>query len=142
MLALGSPMSYTVQMPGWLSAEAALASRWKRSRARGPGPGLGEELQSDGPAEPRVFGLVHDAHTPAAELAGDLVVGDGLADHRPASAAPAGYSFSNSGSPWRIVRSGSRRVHTGSRNPAFQARERADIASAFLLIVQKTQAAL
>ena len=25
------PTSYTVQMPGWLSAEAAFASRWKRS---------------------------------------------------------------------------------------------------------------
>jgi hypothetical protein len=26
-------MSWTVQMPGWLSAEAARASRWKRSSA-------------------------------------------------------------------------------------------------------------
>ena len=101
-----------------------------------------QELERDVAAELRVLGLVHDAHAAAAELPGDLVVGDGLADHWPASAAPAGYSFSNSGSPWRSVRSGSRRTQSGSRNPAFQARPRAAIASAFLLIVQKTQAAL
>ena len=28
-----SSIAYTVQMPGWLSAEAARASRWKRSSA-------------------------------------------------------------------------------------------------------------
>ena len=38
--------------------------------------------QSDRPFEFRVFSLVNHAHAAFAELGGDLVVGDDLADHR------------------------------------------------------------
>ena len=41
----------------------------------------GQEFQRDGPVELRILGLVYHAHAAPAELGGDLVVGDGLADH-------------------------------------------------------------
>src|SRR5260370_22780093 len=40
-----------------------------------------EKFQCDMPAELEVFGLIHHAHTPAAELTRDAAVRNGLADH-------------------------------------------------------------
>ena len=40
-----------------------------------------EELQGDHALEARIFGLVDNTHPAFAELGGDLVVGDGLANH-------------------------------------------------------------
>ena len=42
----------------------------------------GQELQCDDTAQTGVLGLVDHAHAAFAELLDDLVVGDGLADHR------------------------------------------------------------
>ena len=70
---------------GWSRADAARASRWKRSSAaRVLRPSRRQELERHGAPEPRVLGLVDDAHAAAAEL-GDAVVRDGLADHAPPS---------------------------------------------------------
>ena len=71
-----------VQMLGWLSAEAARASRWKRSTACGSLRHLGrQELQGDASAEAQVLRLIHDAHAAPAQLLEDPVVRDSLADH-------------------------------------------------------------
>ena len=40
-----------------------------------------QELEGDGTLQLRVFSLVDDTHAAFAEFGGDLVVGDGLADH-------------------------------------------------------------
>ena len=42
---------------------------------------FGEKFQRDETAELGVFGFIDDAHSAAAELFQDAVVGDGLADH-------------------------------------------------------------
>ena len=42
---------------------------------------VGQELQSHKAPEPHILGLVHDAHSAAAELLDDAVVRDGLANH-------------------------------------------------------------
>jgi hypothetical protein len=42
---------------------------------------FGQELQCDKAAQLQVFGFVHHAHAAPAELLGDAVVRDGLADH-------------------------------------------------------------
>ena len=69
-------------MLGWFSAEAARASRWKRSSAWAScGDVFGEELEGDEAAELDVFGLVDHAHAAAAEFFEDAIVRDGLADH-------------------------------------------------------------
>ena len=77
-----SSASWIVQMCGWLSGEAARASRLKRSTAwRVPGQLVRQELERHLAAEARVFGLVDDAHAAAADLLEDPVVREGLADH-------------------------------------------------------------
>src|SRR4029077_19682752 len=48
-------------------------------RLRVTGKFIGKELQSDVPTEFEVFGFVHDAHTTAANLADNSVVGNRLA---------------------------------------------------------------
>ena len=111
-------------------------------RGRVPRHLRGQELERDVAAELRVLGLVDDAHAAAAELRRDPVVRDRLADHSRPSLEPGGYSFSNSGSPWRSARSGSRRAQSGSRKPASQAFWIAARASGFFPSWQKTQAAL
>lgn len=40
-----------------------------------------QELDRDRPAEPRIFGLINDAHSPLTKLPADPVAGDGLAIH-------------------------------------------------------------
>ena len=42
---------------------------------------VGQELEGDETAQPRVFGLVDHTHPAAAELPDNAVVRDGLADH-------------------------------------------------------------
>ena len=59
-------------MFGWLSAEAARASRWNRSMAC---------ASLDEAAELDVLGFVDHAHATAAELLNDAVVRDCLANH-------------------------------------------------------------
>jgi hypothetical protein len=60
-----------VQMLGWLSAEAARASRRKRCR------------QGHRAAQLGIFGLVDYPHAAAAEFFYDAIVGDRLADQLP-----------------------------------------------------------
>ncbi len=43
---------------------------------------VGQKLQSHEAAKHEVFGLVHHAHAPAAQLFQDAIVRDGLTDHR------------------------------------------------------------
>ena len=58
-----------VQMLGWFRAEAALASRRKRSRACGSwAKFVGQKFQRDEAMEAGVFGLVDHAHATAAEF--------------------------------------------------------------------------
>ena len=57
------------------------AARARRHR----GSALGEELQRDGPVEPRVDGLVDHAHAAAAEPLSDAVVRDSATFQRGAS---------------------------------------------------------
>ena len=72
-----------VQMLGWFRAEAALASRRKRSRACGSaGERIGEEFQGDEAIEQSVLGFVDDAHSAAAETFEDAEVRNGLSDER------------------------------------------------------------
>ena len=69
-------------MLGWFRADAARASRRKRSRACGSfGYVIRQELQSDEAAEFGVLGLVDHTHAAPAELLDDAVMRDGLADH-------------------------------------------------------------
>ena len=42
---------------------------------------FGQELERDETVEPGVLGLVHDAHSAAAQLANDAVVGNSCVDH-------------------------------------------------------------
>ena len=68
-------------MFGWLRAEAALASRWKRASASGVGHARAEDLHRHGPPQAGVAGTVDDAHAALAELLGDLEVPERLACH-------------------------------------------------------------
>ena len=69
-------------MLGWLSAEAARASRRKRSeRLWVFSYVVRQEFQSDEATEFGVLRLVNDTHPTAAELFHDAIVGDRLADH-------------------------------------------------------------
>ena len=68
-----SPMSYSVQMCGCVSCEIARASRSKRSRNCGSAAARRENLDGDGPVEPRVARLVDLAHAAGAEGGHDLV---------------------------------------------------------------------
>ena len=71
-----------VQMFGWFSADAARASRRKRSRACGSCERLvGQELEGHETAEGGVFRFVDHAHATAAQKFHNAVVGNGLSDH-------------------------------------------------------------
>ena len=71
-----------VQMFGWLSAEAARASRCEPLDGGGiAGSVGGQELQRHLAAEARVLGPVDDPHASAAEEIEDPVMGDGGPDH-------------------------------------------------------------
>ena len=60
-----------MQMPGWVSAAAARASRRSRSRCAGSRvQRRRQRLERDGPAEPRVGGQVDAAHAAAAQSRG------------------------------------------------------------------------
>jgi hypothetical protein len=50
-----------------------------------------QEFQRDGPVQLRVLGLVHHTHATLAELPGDLVVRDNLADHCSSSCEPPSF---------------------------------------------------
>ena len=66
-------------MFGWFREDAALASRWKRVESlRIIGEFVGKKLQGDVATELQVFRLIHDAHSPAADLAEDAVMGNRL----------------------------------------------------------------
>ncbi len=59
-------------MPGWLSFEAACASRWKRCSASAScAISAGRNLSATCRPSFGVLGLVHDSHPAAAELRGD-----------------------------------------------------------------------
>ena len=71
-----------VQMLGWFRAEAARASRRKRSSAcESLAKVIRQELQGDKAPELRVFGFVDHSHATAAQFLGNPVVRDGLVDH-------------------------------------------------------------
>lgn len=71
-----------VMMPGWLRAEAALASWMKRGLARGIGDLLRrQDLEGHEAVQVRVAGLIDDAHAAFAELVEDLIVQQPLAGH-------------------------------------------------------------
>jgi len=68
-------------MFGWLRAEAALASRRKRSSDWRCSAVCRKKLQSDKTVKPGILRLVDDTHPSTAELFDNAVVRDGLADH-------------------------------------------------------------
>src|ERR1700732_67621 len=82
-----------VQIFGWLSADAALASPRNRSSRRPSVPAesrqrlpvlrhiLRKELQCYEAVKASVLGLVYDSHASAAELFDDAVVRDNLTNH-------------------------------------------------------------
>jgi hypothetical protein len=67
-------------MLGWLRADAARASRRKRSRARIVSNVFGQEFQSHESAQAGVLGFVDNPHPAATQLFDDAVVRDALAD--------------------------------------------------------------
>ena len=70
-----SSMSWMVQMCGWLSSDAARASREKRSNdCRISGEMFGDELQGNMSAQSCVLGLVNHAHPAPAQLREDAVM--------------------------------------------------------------------
>jgi hypothetical protein len=76
-----SSISYMVQIFGWFRAEAARASRRKRSSACGSlASSSGRNFWGYVATEFQIFRFVDDAHPTAANLAEYAVVGDGLAD--------------------------------------------------------------
>src|SRR6185436_11025474 len=95
-----------------------------------------------------VLGFIYNAHPSLTELRRYLIMRNGLSKHQCSSetlgsfASASGYKRSNSGSPWRIVRSGSCRVQTGFRYPASHAFFSATMASFGLSIEHKVQAML
>jgi hypothetical protein len=70
-----------VQMLGWLSAEAALASGEVGLRLAVLCDIFGEELQGNEAIEPGVFGFVNHTHAATTKFFDNAVVRDGLADH-------------------------------------------------------------
>jgi hypothetical protein len=72
-----------VQMLGWFRADAARASRRKRSSACGSFA-TGEEFKLNKAAEFDVLRLVNHAHPAATEFLDHAIVGNGLANHSPA----------------------------------------------------------
>ena len=78
-------------------ADVRVVQRRRRLRfAREPAQRLGiprelfgDELERNGTAQPRIFGLVHDAHAAAAELLDDAVVRERLTDQRIAAGLTA-----------------------------------------------------
>ena len=71
-----------VQMPGWLRAEAAWASRRKRSRAcESCDHIIGKKFQGDGAVEAGVEGFVDHTHSASTEFLNDAEVRDGLVNH-------------------------------------------------------------
>src|SRR5215213_3529482 len=73
----------------WFSADAVCASRANRVNASGSCESVSEELERHRTAQPRVFGLVHDAHAAATQLLDDAVVRERLTDQRIAAALTA-----------------------------------------------------
>src|SRR6516225_6917539 len=71
-----------VQMLGWFSAEAALASRRNRSRACGSWASDSGSLESNKTVKLDVRGFINHPHAAPAELLDDEVVGDSLAVER------------------------------------------------------------
>jgi hypothetical protein len=47
---------------------------------------VGEKFERDEAAEAGVLGFINNAHSPAAKLFDDSIMGDGFADHDPALA--------------------------------------------------------
>ena len=76
-----SSISWIVQIFGWFSAEAALASRRKRLSTWGPRDVLRQEFERDKAAKLDVLGLVYDTHRAGAEFPDDVIMRDGLPDH-------------------------------------------------------------
>ena len=68
-------------MLGWFSAEAARASRWKRSVACGRRWPIGQEFQRDVAAEPEVLGPVHHTHAASTQPIDNPIVRNDGADH-------------------------------------------------------------
>jgi hypothetical protein len=69
-------------MLGWLSAEQARDSRWKRSSAwRSPTVSRGRNLKRDIAAPPRILGVENDAQAATTDSFKDSVVGNGFANH-------------------------------------------------------------
>ncbi len=78
------PISWMVQMLGWLRAEAARASRRKRSNACGSCATsyiVRKKFKGDKSAERDVLSLVDHAHTAAPEFLDNAVVRDSTPDH-------------------------------------------------------------
>jgi len=65
----------------WFKAEAACASRWKRLNACGSLE-ASSGIHRDKSVQARIFALVDNAHSTAAELLDNAIVGDGLANHK------------------------------------------------------------
>ena len=81
-----SSMPWMVQILGWFSSDAALASRSNRSSDLGsPAKIFRDEFQRNVPPQLQVFGLVNHAHAAAPELSQNAVMGYGLADHERAT---------------------------------------------------------
>ena len=74
-------ISYMVQMLGWLRADAARASRRKRSSACGSWQTLQAGTSGRRSDQVRVLGLIDHTHPATAQLLHDAVVRNGLADH-------------------------------------------------------------
>ena len=67
---------------GWLMSAAARASMKKRPQASAFVRQLGQQaLDGRSPADHEVLGLVDDTHAAFAQLAGDAVAAEYLADH-------------------------------------------------------------
>lgn len=70
-------------MFGWLRADAAFASRWKRLSAwRSCANIVREELEGNEAAKLGVLGLIDDSHPATAQFLEDPIVRDGLPNHR------------------------------------------------------------
>src|SRR5215469_8091352 len=75
-------ISYTVQILGWFSADAARASLRKRSSACGSvATSSRRNFKATKATEFDVLGLVDHTHPATAQLLDDAVVRDGLTNH-------------------------------------------------------------